>query len=502
MEGDIFDESKLFSTFDLVENDDENSVFDRSRSVSKSGSVTELDLLKQENLLLKKLVRKLSFNPSEDEPFASILFYNSACQKQDELEDFICCVANKSSQNNTRKDFHKSSLLSDGFSAALGSDTSDLPVGCVQYFSSFCVDRFGSDLENISPNPPSYEKVYFKTLPDNTGGKVSHKRMTVCFNCDGDHRLNDCTKRRDLARINTKRRQFLEGKATNESRYHEEQTKLKQYQHLKPGIISNELREALGMAEQDLPPHIYRMRMLGYPPGWLPGNHQSGIVMYGKEGREEQTNEKVDSDDYVRYPGFNVPIPHGCKDLAYEVPLPYMQRQHQLEVKTEEYSPENEGRKRKASSTDLHQSKRIRASSDNDMEVEDDEPPGTTSVIENNSTQATTSTLPQNTELEDGEIADSPESTDLLGQSSWWLKKPLVSHFKKETQEFMPPPFPLRPLPLHKISQILPGELNHITFEDRSRWLDPIFGNLQVRTGRFDKLKKILAAYEGKRKSL
>ena len=179
-----------------------------------------------------------------------------------------------------------------------------------------------------------------------------------------------------------------------------------------------------------------------------------------------------------------------------------MQPQHQLEVKTEECSSENEDRKRKASSTDFNQSKRIRASLSNDMEVEEDEPPGTTSVIENNSTQATTSTLPQNTELEDGEIADSPENTDLLGQPSWWLKKPLVPHFKKETQEFMPPPFPLTPLPLHKISQILPGELNHITFEDRSRWLDPIFGNLQVRTGRFDKLKKILAAYEGKRKSL
>ena len=501
MEGDIFDESKLFSTFDSVENDEENSVFDPSRSVtvSKSASVSELDLLKQENLLLKKLVRKLSFNPSEDEPFASILLHNSAFQKQEELEDFICHIANKSSQNSTRNDFHKSSLLSDGFAAALGSDTSDLPVGCVQYFTSFCIDRFGSDLENISPNPPIYDRVYYKTLPDDTGGKVSRKRVTVCFNCDGDHRLNDCTKRRDLARINTKRRQFLEGKASyNESRYHEEQTKLKQYQHLKPGIISNELREALGMAEHDLPPHIYRMRMLGYPPGWLPGNHRSGIVMYGKEGREEQINEKVDSDDYVHYPGFNVPIPHGCKDLAYEVRLPNMQHEHQLEINTEE----NEGRKRKASSTDLHQSKRIRVSSDNDMEVEEDEPPGTTSVIENNNSQTTPPTLSQNTELEDGEIAESPENTDLLGQPSWWLKKPLVPHIKKETQEFMPPPFPLTPLPLHKISQILPGELNHITFEDRSRWLDPIFGNLQVRTGRFDKLKKILAAYEGKRKSL
>jgi hypothetical protein len=186
-----------------------------------------------------------------------------------------------------------------------------------------------------------------------------------------------------------------------------------------------------------------------------------------------------------------------------------MQHQYQLDVRSEDYSSANDGKKRKVSCDDMphHENKRMRTTLENDMEVEDDAPPGTYSVIETNDSGTTASlaqtmTLPcsHNTELEDGEIADSPENTDVVEQPSWWLKEPLVMHFKKETEEFIPPPFPLRPLPLHKISQILPGELNHVSFEDRSRWLDPIFGNLQVRTGRFEKLKTILAARENKRK--
>ena len=135
MDEDIFDESTLFSTFESGENGEEthDSAAFRRGAIRKSVSLTELDALKQENTFLKKLVRKISFNPSEDEPFASILLYNSTCQSQQELEDFICFVANKPTQNNTRKESHKSSLLQDGFAKALEAETSDLPLGCVQY---------------------------------------------------------------------------------------------------------------------------------------------------------------------------------------------------------------------------------------------------------------------------------------------------------------------------------------------------------------------------------
>ena len=185
-----------------------------------------------------------------------------------------------------------------------------------------------------------------------------------------------------------------------------------------------------------------------------------------------------------------------------------MQHQHQLNIEPEDdLSSETDNNKRKFSSEEeesYYQSKKMRSYTESDMDVDDEEPPGTTSVIHTMEPdgERSTQSVSKRAELEDGEIADSPEGSGVVNQQSWWMNEPLVAHFKAGGEEFMPPPFPLTPLPLHKISQILPGELNHISFEDRSRWLDPIFGNLQVRTGRFEKLKTILAARENKRKSL
>ena len=51
------------------------------------------------------------------------------------------------------------------------------------------------------------------------------------------------------------------------NRYHEETEQ--KFGHLEPGRISDGLREALGLRADALPLHTYRMRALGYPPGWL-----------------------------------------------------------------------------------------------------------------------------------------------------------------------------------------------------------------------------------------
>ena len=329
MDEDIFDESMLFFAFDSVESSDENAAV-HSGTRSESASRSELNALKQENDLLKKLLCKIGVNPSEDKLLANVLFYKSSYLKQGELEDFVCYLARNSAQNNVPNESSmpssgKSNILNDGFAAAVGKisngtkkseELSDLPISCVQYFASFCVDRFGSNAEKIFPTPPNYDRVYFKTLPEETGSKVSQRRKKVCFNCDGDHRLNECPRRRDLARISMKRKEFMESRPfTNESRYHEDKTKLEQYQHFRPGVISSKLREALSLSEHDLPPFIYRMRMLGYPPGWLPSNHDSGIVLYGAEGKEESKESRHGHEKYVRYPGFNVPLPRGKTSL-------------------------------------------------------------------------------------------------------------------------------------------------------------------------------------------
>lgn len=36
-----------------------------------------------------------------------------------------------------------------------------------------------------------------------------------------------------------------------------------------PGILSSDLLGALGVPENEIPLHVYRMRQFGYPNGWL-----------------------------------------------------------------------------------------------------------------------------------------------------------------------------------------------------------------------------------------
>lgn len=50
--------------------------------------------------------------------------------------------------------------------------------------------------------------------------------------------------------------------------------------------LSGELQDALGVTAKSLPPFIYRMRQLGYPPGWLKEAEMehSGLALYDGKG--------------------------------------------------------------------------------------------------------------------------------------------------------------------------------------------------------------------------
>lgn len=52
--------------------------------------------------------------------------------------------------------------------------------------------------------------------------------------------------------------------------------------------LSGELQDALGVTSKSLPPFIYRMRQLGYPPGWLKEAEMehSGLALYDGKGKE------------------------------------------------------------------------------------------------------------------------------------------------------------------------------------------------------------------------
>uniref|UniRef100_A0AAY5K4K6 Zinc finger CCHC domain-containing protein 8 n=1 Tax=Esox lucius TaxID=8010 RepID=A0AAY5K4K6_ESOLU len=208
-------------------------------------------------------------------------------------------------------------------------------VGSVLYFTSFCLDKLGQPLLNDNPQQtegwqvPKYQQVFSQVLALN-GQEVQIKEKRAkpcCFNCGLDgHQLRDCPQPKDNARINEKRKEFSQGNQGNLSnqRYHAEEVE-ERFAKYKPGIMSEELLSALGVDMNTLPPHIYRMRELGYPPGWLKEAEMenSGLTLYdGKVSSEEQTEDgngqkiSYDVSKLIDFPGFNISAPSSVKDVS------------------------------------------------------------------------------------------------------------------------------------------------------------------------------------------
>ncbi|CAH2073404.1 unnamed protein product, partial [Iphiclides podalirius] len=159
------------------------------------------------------------------------------------------------------------------------------------------------------------------------------RRGPICFNCDGDHYLRDCQLPRNNTRIAGKRKNI----PNKLGRYHVEDEQ--KYGHLIPGRISSQLRHALGLKRYELPLHIYRMRLLGYPPGWLEEARisHSGITMFDSAGNaildadeeegqicEAGSKDKFDIKKILDFPGFNVPASSRYKEEGEMLGMPPM----------------------------------------------------------------------------------------------------------------------------------------------------------------------------------
>nr|CAH7714841.1 unnamed protein product [Callosobruchus chinensis] len=149
----------------------------------------------------------------------------------------------------------------------------------------------------------------------------------ICFNCDGHHAMRDCPEPKNYVKINQKRQQFKAQKQT--VRYHLEDDQ--KFSHLKPGMISDGLRDALGLRKNQIPSYIYQMRLLGYPPGWLEEAKfvYSDLAMFDADGKHvlqdvQKKSQGLDPQKIVDYPGFNMPLDEKIKDefKYYRVP-PY-----------------------------------------------------------------------------------------------------------------------------------------------------------------------------------
>ncbi|XP_054257858.1 zinc finger CCHC domain-containing protein 8 homolog isoform X2 [Macrosteles quadrilineatus] len=179
---------------------------------------------------------------------------------------------------------------------------------------------------------------------DNSSIQKKNKFANTCWNCDETtHSLRDCPEPRNHVKISRSRQEFQKSRGPQViyKRYHVEESQV--FGHLVPGQISKGLRKALGLEKRQIPLHIYNMRRLGYPPGWLleAKVSHSGISMFDGQGREvndpdtevgevveEGSKDKYDIRKIVHYPGFNVPPPPGFyDDSGYWGCPPQSQRQ-------------------------------------------------------------------------------------------------------------------------------------------------------------------------------
>lgn len=106
------------------------------------------------------------------------------------------------------------------------------------------------------------------------------KKANACFNCgEAGHSIRECSKPHNAKRIkNAKKKANFKTE-----RYHIDVEQ--RFAHLKPGCLTDKLREALGLRKGELPFFFYRMRVLGYPPGWLEDAkvEHSGINLFNSD---------------------------------------------------------------------------------------------------------------------------------------------------------------------------------------------------------------------------
>ncbi|XP_054700530.1 zinc finger CCHC domain-containing protein 8 isoform X2 [Grus americana] len=341
-------------------------------------------------------------NSKVDGPLLQILFMNNVISKQyhQEIEDFISSLVQKyeeqkrSEQEKTHfnvKPQPSSIVLEEDGKTASSNSAKKIKeafsvVGSVLYFTNFCLDKLGQPILNENPQLtegweiPKYHQVFSQILSlDGQEIQVKPKRPKPhCFNCGSeDHQMKDCPKPRNAARISEKRKEFMEacGEASNQNfqqRYHAEEVE-ERFGKFKPGVISGELQDALGVTDKSLPPFIYRMRQLGYPPGWLKEAEMehSGLALYdgkddgGTENEGSRQPERItyDVSKLINYPGFNISTPVGIPDewqMFGSIPMqPSQQKDVFANYLSNFHTPSpKSSNKRAASQSSSHHSKR------------------------------------------------------------------------------------------------------------------------------------------------
>ncbi|GJP50465.1 hypothetical protein CLOM_g9598 [Closterium sp. NIES-68] len=177
----------------------------------------------------------------------------------------------------------------------------------------------GGDLSTLTP-------LFFHSNSSSLTDEAARlKSAARCFNCGSyTHALRDCQRPRDHAAVAAARAVHAEekgqsgkdgsdarggaGGGVGKTRYYgfggagggkgrggggmEER-----FEGLVPGVLSAELRAAMGIGDLDPPPWLRRMRDLGYPPGYLGYEEDTAEEQVEKAAEEKSEKEKEEGED-------------------------------------------------------------------------------------------------------------------------------------------------------------------------------------------------------------
>ncbi|KYN07477.1 Zinc finger CCHC domain-containing protein 8 like protein [Cyphomyrmex costatus] len=366
--------------------DDENQVYS-VKSISHASTPNDIEIIET----MVHLRRDSQFAQSSDinsQPAFKVMFRdeNVSRRYRRQIKDFLYTLVH--SKPRCKKDSNESSLTleiwDDGIDYKDGKFVDNDNVCDDTHDFLFTIDKQPNAKNDL--DIPTYGQKY-----ENTFEESSHETpkdimpRLNCFNCSGNHNLRDCPLPKNQSNINRRRKEFASKHGTG-VRYHMSEDQ--RFSYMVPGQLSHKLRKALGLKDNQLPRHIYRMRLLGYPPGWLEEARlqHSGLSLFNSDGIAESDTHKEegeiiinrDKDKYdikkiYDFPGFNVPPSPGTADESHNYWVPQMQSIHSKQVMLLHLQGKetDDGYKRKKLKLPPPVNKNVAAISD--MEIEDTE---------------------------------------------------------------------------------------------------------------------------------
>lgn len=275
---------------------------------------------------------------------------------------------------------------------------------------------------------------------------------------------------------------------------------------IKPGKISAELREALNIAENDIPLWIYRMRALGYPPGWLkkavvdtsdifdtdlPSNEDTDSSDISRKRKNPDRDEvQYDHSKLIEYPGFNSPMPKDCVDYHYYINMPAMLEHQQLEYAKKHmnaFKPIQLPKRTRYTNESTNYLNESNASTITIDLTEDSN--DSVSLIENTNNACVENEKDKETEKEketDNSLLSS-SSSPTPKEIPKSISLPSLPEEIKLVSKGSPMPKPVERAPLEKFSEGVVGELLY-------------FENLPASTGKFDSIRGLLNTIRRPRK--